>query len=146
MQGHNARIQTLAKQRQYQFPFSTPDQYEHKLLVDRPRLKCPSMAMTKLGSFFGQLTKELREKVTELEGQIQNLKDQKASWDEKMKELERERDEARTEAFVAVEETSLANGEHKSLKDYVKELVKEMPDDRGPSDGARHQVYRGNKR
>lgn len=58
-----------------------------------------------MGAFSGQLLiKDLTEKVTDLQGQVQNWKYHKASGYEKMKELERERDEARKEAFVAVGE------------------------------------------
>ncbi|KAK1364495.1 hypothetical protein POM88_040056 [Heracleum sosnowskyi] len=127
---------------------------------------------------------ELVKQVTYLEGQIQKWKDQKASWDEKKKELERERNKARKKALVAVVKkrkiedklekatkqvddakasakkaiyeavalttrcyknclgnfaASLANGEGDSLKDYAKELVKEMLcGDRALADGDVH--------
>lgn len=47
---------------------------------------------------------ELRKQVNNLEVQIQKWKHQKASWDEKKKELERERDEGRKAALKAVGE------------------------------------------
>lgn len=127
---------------------------------------------------------DLGKHVTDLEGQIQKWKDQKASWDEKKQELERERDEALKKALIAVVEkrnieeklekatkqvddaeasakkaiyeavaltsrcyknclgnfvASLASGEGDSLKDYAKELVKEMLcGDRSLADGDIH--------
>lgn len=90
---------------------------------------------------------ELGKQVINLEGQIKRWKDKEARWNEQKKEIERERDEAARQAvnekrsleqkldkaakqyktglgsFVAY----LANGEGKSLGDYVNELVKETP-------------------
>lgn len=107
--------------------------------------------------------KELGKQVNNLEGQIQRLKDKEAQWDEKKKEIERERDEAREEARNAVNEkrsleqklekaakqyktglgsfvAHLANGEGKSLGDYVNELVNETPcNNRAPADEAEHE-------
>ncbi|KAK1364488.1 hypothetical protein POM88_040049 [Heracleum sosnowskyi] len=107
---------------------------------------------------------ELGKHVTNLEGQIQIWKDKEAKWDEKKKEIERERNEAREEARRAVNEKRsleqklekaakqyktglgsfvayLANGEGKSMGDYVDELAKETPgNSRSPADGAEHEA------
>ncbi|KAL8119168.1 hypothetical protein AgCh_016617 [Apium graveolens] len=48
--------------------------------------------------------KDLEKQVTNLKGRIQILKDKEAHWDEKKKEIERERDEAREEARKAINE------------------------------------------
>ncbi|KAL8119169.1 uncharacterized protein LOC141661394 [Apium graveolens] len=104
--------------------------------------------------------KDLEKQVTNLKGRIQILKDKEAHWDEKKKEIERERDEAREEARKAVNEKRIleqklekaakqykaglgtflaymATGEGKSMGEYVKELVKETPcNNRAPADRA----------
>lgn len=64
---------------------------------------------------------ELKKQVTDLEVQIQKWKRQKASWDEKKKELERERDRGREEALKAV-------GEKRDLELKLEEAVRSAED------------------
>lgn len=64
---------------------------------------------------------ELRKQVTDLEFQIQKWKRQKASWDEKKKELERECDEGREEALKAA-------GEKLNLELKLEEAVRRAED------------------
>ncbi|XP_074323229.1 uncharacterized protein LOC141660167 [Apium graveolens] len=64
---------------------------------------------------------ELTTKVIDLESQIQQWKDQKASWDEKIKVLERDRDEAREEARGAISEKC-------GLKEKLEKAVQEAND------------------
>lgn len=64
---------------------------------------------------------ELTRKVTDLESQIEEWKDQKASWDEKIKLLEYDRDEAREEAHRAIFEKC-------DLKKKLENATKEAED------------------
>ncbi|KAL8119182.1 uncharacterized protein LOC141724158 isoform X2 [Apium graveolens] len=75
---------------------------------------------------------ELRKQVTDLEVQIQKWKCQKTSWDEKKKELERERDEGREEILKAV-------GEKRNLELKLEEAIR-MAEDAKASSKAIYEV------
>lgn len=64
---------------------------------------------------------ELGKQVIDLEGLIEKWKEQKASWDEKKKALERERDEARKEALKAVVEK-------RNIEDKLEKAAKQVDD------------------
>lgn len=64
---------------------------------------------------------KLRKQVIDLEGQVQKWKAQKARWDDMKKELERERDEVRKEALIAV-------GEKRDLEKKLEKALKKAED------------------
>ncbi|KAL8119177.1 hypothetical protein AgCh_016625 [Apium graveolens] len=77
---------------------------------------------------------ELTTKVIDLESQIQQWKDQKASWDEKIKVLERDRDEAREEARGAISEKC-------GLKEKLEKAVQEANDATTTNEKARLSLH-----
>lgn len=93
--------------------------------------------MTELCTGFTTSKKQIEEltrKVTDLESQIQQWKDKKASWDEKIKVLECDRDEAREEARGAILEKC-------DLKEKLEKAVKEAEDATATNEKARLSLH-----
>lgn len=93
--------------------------------------------MTELCTGFTTSKKQIEEltrKVTDLESQIEEWKDQKASWDEKIKLLESDRDEAREEARRAIFEKC-------DLKKKLENATKEAEDATATNEKARLSLH-----